>query len=104
MNSLTGFNTADQIIAALNNTSGFQSYKPGFNTIKINSSKSNILDITNIENSHVGFNVLIPPPEINYSVAIVGGIDNSEYTGAKYTGAKHKYIRHTNNWRIERYS
>jgi hypothetical protein len=77
MNSLTGFNTADQIIAALNNTSGFQSYKPGFNTIKINSSKSNILDITNIENSHVGFNVLIPPPEINYSVAIVGGIDNS---------------------------
>jgi hypothetical protein len=77
MNTLTGFNTADQIIAALYNVSEFQSYKPGFNTIKINTSKSNTLDITNIENSHVGFNVLIPPPEINYSVPILGGIDNS---------------------------
>ena len=36
MNTLTGFNTAEQIIAGLYNTSTFQSYKPGFNTIKIN--------------------------------------------------------------------
>jgi hypothetical protein len=77
MNTLTGFNTADQIIAALYNVSEFQTYKPGFNTIKINTPTTNILDITNIENSHTGFNILIPPPEINYSVAIIGGIDNS---------------------------
>jgi hypothetical protein len=77
MNTLTGFNTADQIITALYNVSEFQTYKPGFNTIKINTPTTNILDITNIENSHTGFNILIPPPEINYSVAIVGGIDNS---------------------------
>jgi trimeric autotransporter adhesin len=77
MNSITGFNTADQIIAALYNVSEFKTYNPGFNTIKINSSQNNLLDITNIENSHVGFNLLLPPPEINYSLAIVGGIDNS---------------------------
>lgn len=77
MNTLTGFNSPAQIIQSLYNLSVFQSYQPGFNTIQTQIITPTILDITHIDVAQSGYNVLIKPPEINFSVATVGGIDNS---------------------------
>jgi len=77
MNTLIGYNSPDQVIQSLYNLSVFQSYQPGFNTIITDTSTSTILDISNIEFANPGYNVLIKEPEINFSVATVGGIDNS---------------------------
>jgi hypothetical protein len=77
MNTLIGYNSPDQVIQSLYNLSVFQSYQPGFNTIITDTSTTTILDISNIEFANAGYNVLIKEPEINFSVATVGGIDNS---------------------------
>lgn len=77
MNTLIGYNSPDQVIQSLYNLSVFQSYQPGFNTIITDTTTTTILDISNIENASSGYNVLIKEPEINFSVATVGGIDNS---------------------------
>ena len=77
MNTLIGYNSPDQVIQSLYNLSVFQSYQPGFNTIITDTSTTTILDISNIEYANPGYNVLIKEPEINFSVATVGGIDNS---------------------------
>jgi len=75
MNTLIGYNSPDQVIQSLYNLSVFQSYNPGFNTIITDTTTTTILDISNIEFAIPGYNVLIKEPEINFSVAIVGGID-----------------------------
>lgn len=77
MNTLIGYNSPDQVIQSLYNLSVFQSYQPGFNTIITDTTTPTILDISNIEFANPGYNVLIKEPEINFSVATVGGIDNS---------------------------
>ncbi len=75
MNTLIGYNSPDQVIQSLYNLSVFKSYNPGFNTIITDTTTTTILDISNIEFANPGYNVLIKEPEINFSVAIVGGID-----------------------------
>jgi hypothetical protein len=77
MNTLIGYNSPDQVIQSLYNLSVFKSYQPGFNTIITDTTTTTILDISNIEFANPGYNVLIKEPEINFSVATVGGIDNS---------------------------
>ena len=80
VSSLSIFNSSNLVTSGLFNLSTFSSYKPGFSTITSSSTEIPVLDITNIETSSAGFNILLVPSAPNISIPLVGGIDNSGNT------------------------